>query len=254
MFTHHVAAHAEHADLVLSISEDTAASYRAWRERDGRRVPPVAVVPLGTDEPVELDPLDPLHRGDLDLPVGIDGVPFLITVGTVEPRKNHAALLDAFRAVRDDHPELHLVVVGRPGWRNEETIGRLEHLDATDHRVHWLRSASDAELEVLYRTAFAVVAPSFTEGFGLPVVEALARGAVVLSSTGGALVEAGGDAVEYFEPDDPAELARLIRLHLEDPAHHAARVEAAAAHPRRAWSEVAADVGAALGAALASFA
>jgi glycosyltransferase involved in cell wall biosynthesis len=252
VFRRHVEAHADHADLVVAISADTAATYRSSLQAAGRRVPPVEVVPLGTELPAAA--ATPTGPGAVELPAELDDAPFVLVVGTVEPRKNHAVLLDALDVVRAEHPELHLVVVGRPGWRNADTIARLDQLSASDAPVHWLRDATDAELDELYRRAFLVVAPSRSEGFGLPVAEALARGRVVLSSTGGALPEAGGDAAEYFEPDDAAELARLIRRHLDDPAHHEARLAAARAAVPRRWAEVAADVGRHLDGIVASFA
>jgi glycosyltransferase involved in cell wall biosynthesis len=256
VFRRHVEAHAAHADLVVAISEDTASTYRSWLDGEGRRVPPIEVVALGTELPAAVGAAarEAAAPDAVELPGELGEVPFLLVVGTVEPRKNHAVLLDAFEAVRAEHPELHLVVVGRPGWRNAETIERLERLGASGAPVHWLRDASDPELDELYRRAFLVVASSFSEGFGLPVAEALARGRAVLSSTGGALPEAGGAAVEYFEPTDPAELARLIRLHLADPAHHAARVAVAGAAVPRRWSDVADAVGRRLDEVVASFA
>ena len=237
----HLRAHAAHASLVIAISEHTATGYREWLGATGQRVPRVDVVTLGTERPVTLDP-DPAS-----LPEGLAGAPFLLAVGTVEPRKNHATLLDGFADVVRDHPELHLVVVGRPGWRAADTIDRLRELARRDPRVHWLDDASDPELEALYRAAFLVVAPSYSEGFGLPVIEALARGATVLSSDGGALPEAGGDSVEYFDPTDAGALATLVRQHLDDPTHHAERRRIAAATAPRRWAEVAAEIGPLLG-------
>lgn len=233
LFADHVDAHARHADLVLAISEDTAAEYRRWLTDAGRKPPPVSVVPLGAELPTES------RSAPVALPDGVGDAPYLLVVGTVEPRKNHAAVLDAFETVTGEHPELHLVVVGRPGWRSKDAIARLRKLASESHRVHWLETATDAELEALYHDAFAVVAASFSEGFGLPVAEALARGRVVLSSNGGALREAGGDAVEYFDPARPEQLASLIRRHLEDPTHHAERLRAAADAPKRRWADLA---------------
>ena len=96
------------------------------------------------------------------------------------------------------------------------------------------------------REAFVVVTPSLTEGFGLPVAEALGHGCVVLSSNGGALPEAGGDLVEYFDPRRPEELALLLRRHLEDDAHHELRRDLVLEVEPKRWSQVAAEVGAVL--------
>jgi len=236
LFIDFLEAHAKHSHLIVAISEDAASGYRQWIAETGQRIVPVEVLTLGSELPVgENAPAD-------ELPPGLDGERYLLTVGTLEPRKNQGAVIEAFDRVQADHPDLHLVVVGREGWRVEETAAKLRERDANDPRVHWLQSATDSELEALYRDAFLVVAPSFSEGFGLPVAEALARGRVVLSSNGGALREAGGDAAEYFDPESPAELEALLRRHLTDDAHHQARSAVAAAVEPRRWSQVAADL------------
>jgi glycosyltransferase involved in cell wall biosynthesis len=240
-FIDHVEAHASHADLVIAISVDTADQYGRWATSTRRRIPPVAVVTLGTELPVDVD--DDVVP---DLPEPLRSARYLLTVGTIEPRKNHTVLLDAYDDIRVDHPELHLVIVGRKGWKSDDMVDRLRsHADSDDH-VHWFDAATDAELVALYRGAYAVVTPSLAEGFGLPVVEALGHGCVVLSSDGGALPEAGGDLAEYFDPRRPEQLSKLIRSHLEDSTHHAAQVARVASVVPKTWSSVAREIGTAL--------
>jgi glycosyltransferase involved in cell wall biosynthesis len=240
-FIDHVEAHARHADLVLAISEDTAEQYTRWGLSTERRIPPVAVVTLGTELPVDVD--DDVVP---EVPEPLKGVRYLLTVGTIEPRKNHQVLLDAYDDIRIDHPELHLVVVGRKGWKAEDIVERLRREVAADDHVHWFDDATDAELVALYRGAYAVVTPSLAEGFGLPVVEALGHGCVVLSSDGGALPEAGGDLAEYFDPRRHEQLSKLIRSHLEDTTHHEAQLARVASVVPKRWSAVAREVGTAL--------
>ncbi len=239
-FIEHVEAHAANAELVLAISQDTADQYGRWASSERRRIPPVAVVTLGTELPVDVDDDVP------ELPEVLQDARYLLTVGTIEPRKNHRALLEAYDDLHLDHPELHLVVVGREGWKAADVVDRLRRQVSTDDHVHWFHEATDAELAALYRGAFAVVTPSLAEGFGLPVVEAMGHGCVVLSSHGGALPEAGGDLAEYFDPRRPEELSKLVRRHLEDPTHHAAQLERVASVEPKRWSTVAREVGVAL--------
>jgi glycosyltransferase involved in cell wall biosynthesis len=113
--------------------------------------------------------------------------PYLLAVGTIEPRKQYPLLLDALRIARAA-PDL--VVVGQPGWNSEDIELRL----ATEARVNWRRGVDDLALRTLYREALAVVMPSRAEGFGLPALEAMAAGTPVVSSGGGALMEVTGDA------------------------------------------------------------
>jgi glycosyltransferase involved in cell wall biosynthesis len=168
---------------------------------------------------------------------------YFLAVGTIEPRKNYGIVLDAFEALRADHPAAGLVIVGRPGWHDDLL---LERLRASPVGVTWRNDVSDGELDELYRGAQAVVVASVTEGFGLPVIEALAHGVPVLSSTGGSLPEAGGDLVEYFDPRSADELRTLMARHLDDADHHRrARARAATFQPT-SWDESARAVAVAL--------
>lgn len=143
-----------------------------------------------------------------------DGLPFALTVGTVEPRKNVGLLVDAFERMWAEGHDVRLVVVGREGWHVEELVERLGDHPELGHRLIWVGWMPDAEVDWLYRHAHAVAVPSRCEGYGLPVVEGLRRGAPVVSSTGGSLPEVGGDAVTYADPDDVDAWAGALRSHL----------------------------------------
>ena len=127
------------------------------------------------------------------------GVPYLLTVATLEPRKNLQVLVEAHRMLGDD---LELVVVGGEGW------GEQPLLDGP--RIRRLGFVSDEELARLYRGATVVAYPSRFEGFGIPVLEAMASGATVVVSAHESLDEASGDAAVRANPDDPAAFAAAI--------------------------------------------
>ncbi len=140
---------------------------------------------------------------------------FVLAVGTLEPRKNLPRLVAAFaslpQAVQEAHP---LVVVGARGWRTGETLDALQRLGP---RCIMLGSVSDAALAELYRRCAVFAYPSLGEGFGLPVLEAMAAGAAVLTSNVSSLPEVGGEAVEYADPRSVDDIAAgLLRL-LESP-------------------------------------
>jgi glycosyltransferase involved in cell wall biosynthesis len=143
---------------------------------------------------------------------------FMLTVGTIEPRKNHMTLLDA---VESEARAPLLVVVGGEGWRCAETMRRVRKLEA-EGRVRYLGWVDDSRLAVLYSAATLMVYPSYYEGFGLPVLEAMACGCPVLCSWSSSLPEVGGDAVRYFRPRDREGLVRQLRMLTSSPDELAA--------------------------------
>lgn len=146
-----------------------------------------------------------------------DGLPFALAVGTVEPRKNIGLLLDAFDRLWAQGRDVRLVVVGREGWHVEDLVARLGSHPHLGRRLVWVGWMPDAEVDWLYRHAHVVAVPSWCEGYGLPVVEGLRRGAPVVSSTGGSLPEVGGDAVSYADPDDVEAWTAALGAHLAGP-------------------------------------
>jgi len=123
---------------------------------------------------------------------------FVLAVGTLEPRKNLPRLVAAYAALPLALQEAHpLVVVGARGWRTGETLAALRSLG---NRRAILGHVSDAALAELYRRCAVFCYPSLGEGFGLPVLEAMAAGAAVITSNVSSLPEVGGDAVEYVDP------------------------------------------------------
>ena len=129
------------------------------------------------------------------------GAPYLLTVATLEPRKNLGMLVDAFALLADTG--LSLVVAGGAGWGEQPQL---------DHPgIVRLGRVDDAELARLYRGAAAVVYPSRFEGFGMPITEAMASGAPVVASAHPSLDEAAGDAAVRADPEIPQAIADAIR-------------------------------------------
>jgi glycosyltransferase involved in cell wall biosynthesis len=142
--------------------------------------------------------------------------PYFLTVGTVEPRKNHLTLLKAFGRVRESHPECSLVIAGRAGWLADDILSEIERA-SRDSRVIHLQGVSDGALRGLYEGCLALVYPSWYEGFGLPVLEAMAAGVPVISSDTPALVEVGGDATLTAPAGDADRFTALMRQLLDEP-------------------------------------
>jgi glycosyltransferase involved in cell wall biosynthesis len=142
---------------------------------------------------------------------------YMLYVGTIEPRKNLVRLLEASHQLRQAGEDMRLVVVGSKGWLYEGFFQRLEELGLAD-AVALPGYVPDADLPAIYSGARLVIMPSLYEGFGLPVLEAMACGAPVVSSNASSLPEVGGDAVRYFDPTDVAGMADQILTLWRDPA------------------------------------
>jgi glycosyltransferase involved in cell wall biosynthesis len=143
---------------------------------------------------------------------------FILFAGTLEPRKNVAGLLRAYRLLLDGSTTIpDLILAGSRGWLFDETRALIDQLRLTD-RVRWIDSPPDTDLAALYNLAAVFVLPSYYEGFGLTVLEAMACGAAVIISDRGSLPEIAGGAALEIDPDDAVELAEAIERVLNDDA------------------------------------
>ncbi len=138
--------------------------------------------------------------------------PYVLAVGTVQPRKNLPLLA---RAMRNVDREVDLVIAGRKGWMADQVLAELDASGLGD-RLHLLDYVPDADLPALYRHAEVLVQPSRFEGFGLPVLEAMASGTPVITTRGSSLAEIAGDAALYYEQDDASDLSQQIGVVLGD--------------------------------------
>lgn len=186
----------ETATTLIANSADTGRDLAAFAREIGREAPPIVVAPLG------------LEQGFApDVPPLAARTPYFVTLGTIEPRKNHLLLLHVWRrlAERLGDAAPKLVIVGRRGWENEMVIDLLERSPGVKAHVIEANDLSDAALVSLIKGARALLFPSFAEGYGLPLAEALALGAPAIASDLPAFNEIAGDRVEFLAPlDGPA--------------------------------------------------
>ena len=124
---------------------------------------------------------------------------FVLSVGSLEPGKNRRRLFRALKALRDDGVHAHLAIVGQPAWKYEEEAALVDQLGMGD-RIHYLGYVPAADLPALYNAASVFAFPSLYEGFGLPVIEAMACGVPVLTSEVSATAEVAGDAAALVDP------------------------------------------------------
>ena len=138
---------------------------------------------------------------------------FLLNVGTIEPRKNLKLIVQALALLPADTT---LVVIGRPHPAYAEVVKQeIERLNLSS-RILFLKDVSFSDLPAIYQMAHVFVYPSFYEGFGIPILEALYSGVPVVAATGSCLEEAGGPESLYVEPNDHKQLADALNLVLSD--------------------------------------
>lgn len=133
-----------------------------------------------------------------------------LTVGTIEPRKNHKYLLDAFEEVWIKHPKARLCIVGRIGWLCDELVNRIKSHLKYKKCLFMFNDLSDTELDYCYEQAGALVFPSLAEGFGLPIVEALYHDLPVLASNIAIHREVGKNLCTYFDITNHDSLTEII--------------------------------------------
>ena len=232
-----IATVAELADGVIVNSAATGRSLAPWLERSGRHVD-VHVALLGTEPLVTAEPFRPG-----------DDRPYFVCIGTIEPRKNHLLLLNLWRRLAQTLPPgrvPRLVIIGRRGWENEQVIDMLERCPALTGHVEELNGCSDARMASLLRGARALLMPSFAEGYGMPVAEALSVGTPVLCSDLPALREAGGEAPDYLDPLDGPAWQAMILDHVARGPGHAAQMQRLAQWRTPTWEQHIAIVGEAI--------
>jgi glycosyltransferase involved in cell wall biosynthesis len=219
---------AAHARVLLSVSAFTA---RLLEELFPAHAP-IVVAPLG----VELDCFTTTSPDDVRLRTehGLNvAIPYIFFVGTIEPRKGLDVLLDAFRDVARDDSSIELWLAGQSGWGE----GPVESAIATHpyrSRIRRLGYVDDDLLGALYRGALVVAYPSRGEGFGLPVLEAMACGARVVTTRDTVMAEVAGDAASLVPVGDANALAhaldQAIRADDADRAESSSRARSRAEH------------------------
>jgi glycosyltransferase involved in cell wall biosynthesis len=195
------------ADVVLVNSAATKAAFLHYAA-NRPRLPEVHVAHLGV-APGKPPRIQDAHEDKASRP-------YFVILATIEPRKNHLLLLNLWRRLAADcAAPPRLIIVGRSGWENEMVLDMLERCEAIAELIEYRRNLPDSGLAPLLQRARALLLPSFAEGFGLPVAEALAAGTPVICSDLPALREIGGDVPEYIDPLDGLAWLRAIHDYAE---------------------------------------
>jgi glycosyltransferase involved in cell wall biosynthesis len=195
------------AACVLTPSEF---SKRRILEAYGLREEKVVALPNGVSSafrPVAREAAQRSLQASFNMPL-----PFILTVGDLQPRKNHLGLIRAFEELMRNYPQLphHLVIVGKETW-HAPTVRAAAKKSAMHDRIHFTGFVEDDQLHRLYGACDLMVYPSFYEGFGLPIVEAMACGRAVACSNTSAMPEVADSAAILFDPCSQRDLVTSMR-------------------------------------------
>ncbi|MEM7358805.1 MAG: glycosyltransferase family 1 protein [Pseudomonadota bacterium] len=238
VFSEHLFSHLLYADVFFCISHQTKQDLIDFCEEHAWRIPESRVIRLGTKiDALQCEPDDSEGRFHEQKNLGR----YILTVGTLEPRKNHVLLLDAFNTI-SQKTNLNLVLVGKIGWQAEDILATIRSHPLFNQRVFYLGEVSDTRLQGLYENAWLNVIPSQYEGFGLPVTEALARGVPTVCSDAGALTEVGANHAKFFSVSSADDLAAQVLEVAQNKASYQTLLRAAEVFQPISWEQTVADI------------
>jgi glycosyltransferase involved in cell wall biosynthesis len=136
--------------------------------------------------------------------------PTFIMVGTLEPRKGHKQVVEAFSELWNSGVDANLLIVGKKGWMVDQLASEICQHEKFNTRLYWVQGASDEYLEELYDSSDCLIAASYGEGFGLPIIEAAQHGLAIFARDIPVFVEVAGTGAFYFSGDSPKELSKNI--------------------------------------------
>jgi len=214
---------------IIGNSQATLDSLGAFANGDGIKTPAMIAAPLGTD----------LNRNDHDR-FPPSGRPTFIMLGTIEARKNHLLLLQIWaRLVRTHGADApRLLIIGQRGWECEQVFDLLDRSELLRGAVTEIDRCSDAELNSHLRAARALLFPTLVEGYGLPLIEALALGTPVIASDLPVFHEIGQEVPDFIDPlDGPAWQAAIVAYARHDSPDRSAQIARLAAYRAPSWED-----------------
>jgi glycosyltransferase involved in cell wall biosynthesis len=221
------------ASAVVTNSDATRRSFLPYLHAEERDIP-VRSAHLGVD-PAPANAAPPIER------YWDDGRAYFICVGTIEARKNHLLLLNIWRRMAEEQGgEVvpRLILVGRRGWENEQVVDMLERCPSLSNCVSELNGLPDSTMRELIRGARALLMPSFAEGFGMPITEAIGLGVPVICSDIAAFREAGETVPEYLDPlDGPAWIEAVTDYCAADGSRRDAQLKRMAGWQATRWRD-----------------
>ncbi len=208
-FLEYLGAHLTNADLMIANAQATIDAMRVLTEETGSPMPETAVVPLGCDFSEKKDAVRDRNAVREKIRKIPEKGKYILMVGTIEPRKNHAYVLNAFDQTLFEQG-VNLVFAGRIGWNMADFAERIQSHPQQGKQFYHIPDGNDDEIAWLYENAYAVALPSLDEGFGLPIIEAFLHGTPVLASDIPVLREVGRNDCTYFKVSNTASFIEKV--------------------------------------------
>lgn len=217
------------ADFIFADSHSTARDLHDLLKVSNDRI---AVVPGGVDLRAFARVTDGKTLKETRSRYGIGDAPYILALSTIQPRKNFNRLVGAFARISDDYPDTMLVIGGKRGWNYRDLFARVMDLGLQD-RVLFPGFIEDLDLPALYSGALLFAYPSLYEGFGMPILEAMACGTPVLTGSNSSLAEAGGPGALYADVLNEEYIADGLEKILSDPNLRREMIAAGTSHAAR---------------------
>jgi len=211
------------SSLVLANSQSTKNDLTKWLKSKKLSIPKIKVFRIGEDFSFDKS-IKP--NSEVFAATGLKGGDFIISVGTIEARKNHALIYYTYKLAKSRGIELpKLLIVGRKGWMTDEIYHYITNDPETKDDIIPLHNISDAELSWLYDNSLFSIYPSFYEGWGMPIAESIARGVPCLASNRSSMPEVAPGFANYFNPSSTDELLNGIIALLEPGRLHSEKAK-----------------------------
>lgn len=241
-FMTYIGAYLQYADLILASAQSTLNEIDILLEQLKLPKIPGRVSWLGSDFNIKSTEDTEVNEEAVR---AVEAGKYVLMVGTIEPRKNHALILEAFEQELFKKG-MNLIFAGRVGWNVKAFEKKLKEHPKLNRQLFFLRGMNDATIDYLYKHAFCVAFPTFNEGFGLPIIESFQRGTPVLASDIPILREVGGDICDYFNPNSWKSFAKACTEWMEDSGRYEAVREKVSQYQPVSWDEVTEKIEAAL--------
>lgn len=212
-FMNYIGAYLQYADIIITSTQSTLDEINKLSDELKLERKQGYVTSLGAD--FKLEKKQTKNEVSDEVKEVVKDRKYILLVGTIEPRKNHKVVLEAFDKCLFDRG-LSLVFAGRIGWNIQEFEERIKKHPMREKKFFHISNATDEDINYLYKNAYMMAFPTYTEGFGLPLIEALERKTPVIACNCSVLREIGKEFCEYFSPDDAHEFANRIEKYLDD--------------------------------------